>query len=926
MVFSMPLVGPGRDKSTPSRNIIGCTTSRTLISDRGASTRVCVFLLASSLPWCPPRQYLLVLISLNGQGYVRDSNTISSTNRVPSSPMDPSFMPSCGFHHIQHTPCSASSPPATTSPDPTFSPRSVSCESNDTCPSSFTPFFASSTADKPLDSRHTPVQLPESSVSSLPASTISDAASSSFTLRRRPRPAHCNNGTISTDAGIPDSRFSSLHELLEKAGYKETRVVTPDRQSLAGMFAQKLATPPRKPRLVDDFSSDSPSLAACELRRAYERSTTSRSTPKATSTKSLPSRNYKPPTQNNAPPLPSAPASSSSWFPNIWFFGPGSFSNDASQVAVQGDEPVDIASQQEPLQANVGSSTLASTSASASTSPFSAVTAAKAKRTATVNPVWTASVAYRSAKSHTAPVRKSAAISSQATHSQADAEQAWKELHNRGSNANTKRRPGLIDAFSSPTKQAPHANASQASPSRQRQWRQERAKWRESLGDLQAMMDQSRLRREIAAAAAAATTETETAKAIETDCTNGSGMDDDTSAAVAAGEAVFAARAAQTHNDAMAKFVSGPALPFLSTDPAVAPRNASCTTPAHLSMRRIKSVEVLSKIMRERRTISTASSSCNALDTTWHDTPSSIGIDVQDGRISPTIKKRCTPPRLTVSSPRGISSPKELELEGQEFEPMSWSPGKCGGAIIISNRRVQNKRRSKLRHVSSGADLVSTTTAKGDLKTPSRRARGRDKTLANTSPGESGGARVAVAALIRNSVGSLSRGSTARAFKDDFHVLDDAEREVALQAGGVLDSPTRQRCSNPEHSVLALSSIHNTRAASERTDVFRSSTTLTLSKKDFSARITRTSKIMRLIDEAENVPSIASMISQPVVASRSSSASGPAVAQPITSPKPSPANSRTHIAQGLSSSLSKNSRDRMHTITRVLGQKQPLSS
>ncbi len=89
-----------------------------------------------------------------------------------------------------------------------------------------------------------------------------------------------------------DSRFDSLHELLERAGYKETRVVTPDRHSLADMFAKKLVTPPRKQRMVDDFS-DSPSLAADELRRAVQKSAAGRLTPRAATSKSLPSRNYK---------------------------------------------------------------------------------------------------------------------------------------------------------------------------------------------------------------------------------------------------------------------------------------------------------------------------------------------------------------------------------------------------------------------------------------------------------------------------------------------------------------------------------------------------------------------------------------------------------------------------------------------------------
>ncbi len=66
----------------------------------------------------------------------------------------------------------------------------------------------------------------------------------------------------------------------------------------------------------------------------------------------------------------------------------------------------------------------------------------------------------------------------------------------------------------------------------------------------------------------------------------------------------------------------------------------------------------------------------------------------------------------------------------------------------------------------------------------------------------------------------------------------------------------------------------------EEEDVFRP----VLKKKDFAAKITRTSKIMRLIEEAENIPP---------------------------------------DEGALSGSLSRRSRERMNTITRVLGQKQP---
>lgn len=806
-------------------------------------------------------------------------------------------------HHPRVHPPSASSSSATTSPDPTFSSSSIAGGSSAsyTSASSFTP---STTPDTIAASHCTPSTANEAQADIYRAEAA--ASSSSTTLRRRAQPSYRTDAVATpSESSASESHFDSLHELLERAGYKETRIVTPDRQSLAGMFAKKLATPPRKPRLVDDFSSDSPSLAACELRRAFEKGTASRSTPKASTSKSLPSRSYKLPAQANAAPLPDAAASSSSWFPNLWFFGPGTIPTESTRAADPLAAPAGSSEQNVTRQFEPVSSTKAPESESAAetaSAPIASTSAAppKTNRTASNNPVWTASVAYRSAKSRTAPVRKNAAVSAQLADGDQAAEEAWKALQNGASNSNAKRRPGLVDAFSSPTKKASSSTPSHNSPSRQRKWRQERAAWRESLGDLQAMMDQSRTRREAAAAAAAAKAQVGTAEVVESndDSAGTEAVQHHSSSNVVAAEEPSAHLATQSDDDAVAKLLSGPALPFLSTDPAVAPRNASCTTPSHLSMRRMKSVEVLSKIMRERRTISATASSTSPAQLASETSQSSIEIDTEAGQISPTIKKRSTPPRLTVTSPRGISSPKELALEGQEFEPMSWSPGKSG-SVIISNRRVQKKPRSKLRHVSSGSDLRSAAAkdAQGELKMPSRRGR---CTRVKTSPETSPEARGPVAALIRDSVGTLSRGSKVRALRKNVHVFDDPDGQSGLE-GGVDDSPTRQRSrSQPERKVLALSNTHNT----TEDDIFRP--TGTLKKKDFSARITRTSKIMRLIEEAENIPSIASMI-QP---------------QPSSVAKPA---RRSTDSTGLSSSLSRKSRDRMHTITRVLGERQVAS-
>nr|CDI53782.1 putative protein [Melanopsichium pennsylvanicum 4] len=767
------------------------------------------------------------------------------------------------------------------------------------------------------------------------ASTTSHRSTHTFTLDASTFSSHKHQQSsedrlpAALDVDAPaDSRFDSLHELLERAGYKETRIVTPDRQTLAGMFAKKLATPPRQPRLVDDFTSESPSLAASELRRAMQKD---RSTPKSSTSKSLPSRKYKLASTQDAPPLPAAPVPFSNWFSNMWLFGPGTILDDPapSVDASRSSRDADGAVVSQPSEAQTGSSTSSSfttTSASASSSASTSHSAPlKTKRTASNNPVWSASVAYRSSnsRSNTAPVRKSVAISSDVMSSDAAAEQAWEALQKASSNVGSKKRPGLVDAFVSPTKKEPTADTrgdSQSSPHRQRKWKKERAAWRESLGDLEAMMDQSRKRREASLAAAAATAAPSSASnSVDSDLTRSSPPPSSCAPDPSPSTKV-------TDDQAITKLLSGPALPFLTTDPAVAPRNGSCTRPTHLSMRRMKSVEVLSKIVRERRTVSSASDSTRSSS----NQASVVQADTGSGQISPSIKKRSTPPRLTVSSPRGISSPKELALEGHEFEPISWSPGKYG-SVVISNRRVQKKPRSKLRQVSSGSDLRTAAASNEGLTMPKR---GRSKI--RSSPTKTGKTMAPVAAILRDSMGSLSKGSKIRALRNNGNVFDDAEEG----AGEIDDSPTRRRSSRvcgQKPLILARRTCAPVHDNDEEEDVFRPGQRIggggggtLLKKKDFSARVKRTSKIMRLIEEAENMPSIAGMISKPdsiTVAARrrplekiSIQASA---SQTIVQSKDSTLKeARDELEEGLSRSLSNKSRERMNTITRVLGQRQ----
>lgn len=791
------------------------------------------------------------------------------------------------------------------------------------------------------------------------------------------------SSTQTAQSAQSDSRFDSLQDLLERAGYKETRVVTPDRLTLAEMVARKLSTPPKKPRLVDDFTDDEPSLAADELRRAAQRFGAGWSDLGAATSKSLPTRNIKIRPSSETPPspaVPTPPAPSSSWFSGLWFFGPGSIGSNPAAAPTQDDAnsfgPTSILTSDKSMQASEAQASQNASAAQRAAKVAPPSTASS--RTASHNQVWRASVAYRSAKSRTAPVRRKAAAPSTSNdllNSDAAADQRWRALQKAGANGIAKRRPGLVDAFTSPTKKTPSDQSRQLqdSPSRQRKWRQERAAWKESLGDLQAMMDNSKMRREAAAATAAAAAVSASAAGVAATVVveqDGSaqrkvssltfslqaGPEDQDGHVRGGTSAQGSATSRAMDDDAVAKLLSGPALPFLTTDPAVAPRNGACTKPAHLSVRRMKSVEMLFQIMRERRTVSASSAGAPP------EVRSTFDVDAAAGQISPKVMKRSTPPRLTVSSPRGISSPRELELEGQEFEPMSWSPAGMGSAVVISHRRVQKKARSKLRHVSSGSDLRSEAGAgAGGLEMPrrsSRRGRSKSRSSPDASTTKEPSERSPVAALLQDSVGTLSRGSKVRALRSNVHVLDDESTVGESGDGsiGVDESPTRMRSklgsgkqSTP--SVLSLDDAggrighrqpSSTAAQDDDGDIFQPSpqprhhasrtatvhAPYTLRRKDFTARLTKTSKIMRLIEEAENIPSIASLISNPppqaphIPSSRQPLQHNPATPQNILPHRPqNPPPSALH--EGLSSSLSKKSRNRMHNITRVLGQHQP---
>lgn len=731
-----------------------------------------------------------------------------------------------------------------------------------------------------------------------------------------------------------EAQFVSLHDLLERAGYKETRIVTPDRRGLADMAARQFKSP--HSRVMADVHQDSPSRAAEQLKKAVQNRTTA---PRGYSSKSLPSRSAK--IVKEATIEPELPPPLSSWLSNLWIFGPGLINKPVAGNAVSDKhETTSLLQESAPQPVEPVPVT------QLPDSPKKPVV----KKTASQNQVWTASVAYRSAKSRTAPVRgKGGVIKAIAAGSDdATAGAEWTALQN---GVAAKKRPGLVNAFASPSKndltterkktsRTEVSSLFNDSPTKQRKWRQDRAAWRESLGDLQAMMDRSRQRREASSSSVVAPIE-------ETHETRPPAAET-VSAVLDAGEA-------------LAKLLSGPALPFLSMDPAVAPRNGACTRPAHLSMRRMKSVEVLNKIIKERKAsfdipctsqavessrpggISTSRSSSSLATQS-----SAAYVNGEAGNISPS-SKRSTPPRLTLSSPRGITSPQDLKLAGQEYEP--WSPHYQPGAALISTRRLAKKSRSsRLRHATSTADLrraarsdedtrASEQSSAGDvLKAPRSRTKSRPPTSSNN--------REQVGSIVRSATGTLSRAGQIQALRqssralDEFTVFQDppAQASVRSEGGNFAFTDHAAGCK----PLKGGSGFDGESRERDEDDVFRCKTSqivstpdgnAVLKKKHFTAKITKTSKIMRLIDEAENIPSIAAMISSagprdsPTPRHRAESRPTTSAATrtiPLQRPRAGSIDLDDQHSP-LSCSLSKKSKDRMQTITRVLGQRNSTS-
>lgn len=174
---------------------------------------------------------------------------------------------------------------------------------------------------------------------------------------------------------------------------------------------------------------------------------------------------------------------------------------------------------------------------------------------------------------------------------------------------------------------------------------------------------------------------------------------------------------------------SMPAQPVLFCKAAVALRNEGCLRPTSLSLKRMKSVDALTRVLQatqvqaetnetadadQSRTKAAAQPVGGSLGRFAGQTASALGMSHCDSgssgaSVSPPVQiikagpssassagssaGPPPPPILTVSSPRGVTSPKPLELLGKEFEPRNYVAREGKGKDLVAERLVTPRNR-----------------------------------------------------------------------------------------------------------------------------------------------------------------------------------------------------------------------------------------
>ncbi|KAN0065726.1 hypothetical protein ACQY0O_000856 [Thecaphora frezii] len=717
--------------------------------------------------------------------------------------------------------------------------------------------------------------------------------------------------------GSGTSQFDSLQDLLERAGYKETRVITPDRQTSIKMAARAQREPSSNHGgLLPYRQTPPPSEAAASLRQAIQRTFSDERKPAPAATRQL--RNTKSSgwlfgafwtadaaasTRSSVPLLPSIHITPSNDADQDGQTHPGQSTAATDYVS---DErafamPVSSPGKRSSPAASRSSSETVSAGSPSNTTPSPKRPRARvelagqgysrpslsrtARKSASKIQLWQGSLAYRSTHSQTAPVRTKDSHQFNATEGLETAEAAESFTHMCNAARKGKKRTGLAEAFAeSPSKPRPASSGgSEASPETQRRWRNERFAWQESLQGLNSFSNPKpeMVSEELSTVAIAVTVACEVEVAV----------DDAT----------------------LSELLAGPAPPILSMNPAVALRNESCLRPSYL--RRMQSVDVLNKALSdcERRQKGQVIAQ----------TPTGEGDRVLKGQgatprpASLTLAKPPPPPTLMISSPSGIHSPKVLELDGTEFEPRSWSPLK-GQTLVSSRRVVKRKSGQRLnapqRSSSAGASAATATDGAAGLdaargRSSSRRDRRSGRESQHTSPTHG-----AIRPSNKSEAGSIRVRAHAGA---------------SAGSGSAAMRAPQQGERQPFAFGSAANAVHG-----HEEDPFRSDGTLpsAFRKKAFMQSLSRGSKIAKLIEETNRRPLMVTDENSFVAASHDSPTSrvsanrrskGAFASVPLRSRYSRIAAIDANDDDGLprlSSSLSRSSARRMEALTSALHQ------
>ncbi|WFD34374.1 hypothetical protein MCUN1_001213 [Malassezia cuniculi] len=171
-------------------------------------------------------------------------------------------------------------------------------------------------------------------------------------------------------------------------------------------------------------------------------------------------------------------------------------------------------------------------------------------------------------------------------------------------------------------------------------------------------------------------------------------------------------------------FAAPPAAPVLSLQDAVAPRNEASMRPSHLNLRRSKSEDLLARALRGNTRIECTcglETPTHGANARWH----AANCPVRENWVATTHEVvPPPPPLLTVSTPRGVSSPQQLQLLGVEFEPRDpYISSGLRGIFNMRHPRLALVRRATAASLNTlfRSDAQPSTISRGHPSSPKRR-------------------------------------------------------------------------------------------------------------------------------------------------------------------------------------------------------------